>query len=69
MAEIKIEKKKRPVWPWLLLILLLALLVWAIYEVTQEPHEARLQQPPAGSAVATALAQPSMLVAIPVSIT
>lgn len=36
MAEINIERKKRPVWPWLLLILILALLGWAIYELATE---------------------------------
>ncbi len=36
MAEINIERKKKPVWPWLLLILILALLGWAIYELVIE---------------------------------
>ncbi|MBC5994463.1 hypothetical protein [Pontibacter cellulosilyticus] len=36
MAEINIERKKRPVWPWLLLIVILALLGWAIYELVTE---------------------------------
>lgn len=33
MAEIRIEKKKKPVWPWLLLVLILLLLGWAVYEL------------------------------------
>ncbi|WP_299824875.1 hypothetical protein [uncultured Pontibacter sp.] len=36
MAEINIERKKKSVWPWLLLILLVALLIWAIYELTND---------------------------------
>ena len=36
MAEINIERKKKPVWPWLLLIVILALLGWAIYELVTE---------------------------------
>ncbi|PKV75132.1 hypothetical protein [Pontibacter ramchanderi] len=32
MAEIRIEKKKKPVWPWLLLVVILLLLGWAVYE-------------------------------------
>ncbi|EJF08562.1 MULTISPECIES: hypothetical protein [Pontibacter] len=33
MAEIRIEKKKKPVWPWILLVVILLLLGWAIYEL------------------------------------
>ena len=32
MAEINIERKKTPVWRWLLVLLLLALISWAVYE-------------------------------------
>lgn len=32
MTEIRIEKKKKPVWPWILLLVIVALLGWAIYE-------------------------------------
>lgn len=32
MAEINIERKKTPVWRWLLILLLLALIAWAVYE-------------------------------------
>lgn len=31
MAEIHIEKKKKPVWPWVLLVLILLVLGWLIY--------------------------------------
>lgn len=33
MAEINIEKKKKPVWPWILLVIILLLLGWAVYEL------------------------------------
>lgn len=39
MAEINIERKKRPVWPWILLLIILALLAWAIYEMTNDRDE------------------------------
>ncbi|CAN5919485.1 hypothetical protein BH24BAC1_BH24BAC1_07600 [soil metagenome] len=32
MAQINIERKKNPVWPWVLGLILLALIAWAIYE-------------------------------------
>jgi len=32
MAEINIERKKAPIWRWLILLLLLALIAWAVYE-------------------------------------
>ena len=38
MAEINIERKKKSVWPWLLLILILVLLGWAIYELVTEDN-------------------------------
>ena len=36
MVEINIEKKKKPVWPWILLLVILGLLIWAIYEFTND---------------------------------
>lgn len=40
MAEIKIEKKRKPFWPWLLGLLLLVLLAWGAYEVFDtDPQE------------------------------
>ena len=39
MEEINIERKKRPVWPWILLLIILALLAWAIYEMTNDRDE------------------------------
>jgi hypothetical protein len=32
MAQINIERKKNPVWPWVLGLILVALIAWAIYE-------------------------------------
>lgn len=37
MAEIKIEKKK-PVWPWIALLLVIAGLIYYIYFVDHETH-------------------------------
>ena len=39
MVEINIEKKKRPVWPWILLIVIVALLAWAIYDFVIDPDD------------------------------
>lgn len=39
MAEIKIEKKSKPVWPWLLGLLLLVLLAWGAFEVFQDDRQ------------------------------
>jgi len=51
MAEINIERKKTPVWRWLLVLLLLALIGWAIYEFvlkkeTEDTNE--IYAPPTG---------------------
>lgn len=32
MAEINIERKKKPIWPWILLLVLVALIGWVVYE-------------------------------------
>lgn len=36
MAEINIEKKKKPVWPWILLVILLVLIGWVAYEFLRD---------------------------------
>lgn len=40
MAEIKLERKKRPMWPWILLaLLLLLLIIWAIVAAMRPDEE------------------------------
>jgi len=54
MAEINIERKKKPVWPWILLLVIVALLVWAIYELTNDRGDTTLTEEPAtGMVLAT----------------
>ena len=47
MAEINIERKKRSVWPWILLLAILALLAWAIYELTNDRNDVDVEEVPA----------------------
>ena len=58
MAEINIERKKKPVWLWLLLLLVIALVVWAIYTFTNAPDETEADDAPA-----TGLVIPAHLIA------
>lgn len=53
MAEINIERKKTPVWRWLLVLLLLALIGWAIYEfvLKEENTDDTIYAPPTGLVV------------------
>jgi hypothetical protein len=47
MAEIRVERKpRRSVWPWILGLVVAALLVWALVATMNNNHrsEARLQQ-------------------------
>ncbi|MBC5772724.1 hypothetical protein H8S95_01500 [Pontibacter sp. KCTC 32443] len=44
MAEINIERKKRPVWPWILLLIILALLAWALYEMLSDRDETDVEE-------------------------
>lgn len=46
MAEINIERKKKPVWPWILLLVIVALLGWAIYEFALKNEQAYLPLTP-----------------------
>lgn len=39
MAQINIERKKNPVWPWVLGLILLALIGWAIYEFAYKRNQ------------------------------
>ncbi|GGG15749.1 hypothetical protein [Pontibacter amylolyticus] len=54
MAEIHIEKKKKPVWPWILLVVILLLLGWAVYELFLRDGQVQ-----ALAAVSTLLPAPS----------
>ena len=58
MAEIRIERKKKPVWPYLLLLLIIGLIAWALYEFTNEPDEVDADQMPASGLVIPAPASP-----------
>jgi hypothetical protein len=58
MAEINIERKKKPVWLWLLLLLIIALVVWALYEFTNAPDETEVEETQTTGLVVPALDQP-----------
>ena len=53
MAEINIERKTRSGWGWILLLILLALIGWAVYkfffqDTTQYEQDKNLEQAPVG---------------------
>ncbi|HSI89464.1 MAG TPA: hypothetical protein VK927_00035 [Adhaeribacter sp.] len=53
MAEINIERKKRSGWGWLLLLVLLALIGWAVYkfffqDTSQYEQDKNLERAPVG---------------------
>ena len=47
MAEINIERKKTPVWRWLLVLILLALVAWAVYEFAYKREDDDIDEVPA----------------------
>lgn len=51
MAEIHIEKKSRPIWPWILGILLVVGLVWVVMELTDKDKQEMAYGPGATSRV------------------
>lgn len=60
MAEIEIERKKKPVWPWILLVILLAIIGWVIYEYMKDGNRIGALAPPVTSGIAAlAEAQPT----------
>jgi hypothetical protein len=58
MAEINIVRKKKPVWPYLLVLLIIALIAWALYNFTDEPNETEAEEAPATGLVIPAPPQP-----------
>ena len=58
MAEINIERKKKPVWPWVLLLLVIvALIAWALYQNSNNESETTAREAPATGAISPAPAQ------------
>ncbi|MER2996681.1 hypothetical protein [Pontibacter populi] len=49
MVEINIEKKKKPVWPWILLLIIVGLIIWAIIEFTNDRTDTETAVLPATS--------------------
>jgi hypothetical protein len=58
MAEINIERKKTPVWRWLLVLILLALLAWAVYEFAFDHTDDDYEEVPATGMVTMIPVQP-----------
>ena len=55
MAEINIERKKKSMWPWVILLLvIIALIVWALYKMTDDTSETDYEQTPATGMVSPA---------------
>src|SRR5690606_10959856 len=48
MADIRVERKGPSIWPWIVGLLVLALLIWAIAEMvdTDEPQVAEVEEVP-----------------------
>jgi hypothetical protein len=46
MVEINVERKKKPVWPWILLLLIVGLIIWAIVEMTNDNNETVIDENP-----------------------
>lgn len=46
MAEIKIEEKKRPIWPWLLVLLIIIVVVWLVVTRGNEQADPSYGAPP-----------------------
>ncbi|AKD05039.1 hypothetical protein POKO110462_17740 [Pontibacter korlensis] len=47
MAEINIERKKKPTWIWIILLLVvIALVAWALYELTDDDNEVEVDEAP-----------------------
>lgn len=50
MAEIEVQRRGPTVWPWVIGLIVLALLIWALTEVLgDEEPEVPVQEPAAGS--------------------
>lgn len=52
MAELRVERKRPRVWRWIVLLLLIALLVWAIVELFGGEDSTVIEGSPAGAMIA-----------------
>lgn len=48
MEEINIERKKKPVWPWILVLVIVGLLIWAIIDMTNDDADVELDETATG---------------------
>ena len=52
MAELRVERKRPHIWRWIVLLLLVALLVWAIVELFGGEDSTVIEGSPAGALAA-----------------
>ena len=45
MAEIRVEKKKTNIWPWIIGLILLALIIWGLSEGFNDGNDTRNEAP------------------------
>ena len=61
MAELRVERKRPRVWLWIVLLLLVALLVWAIVELFGGEDSTVIEDNPVGAQVAPDSPAPASL--------
>lgn len=59
MAELRVERKRPHIWRWIVLLLLVALLVWAIVELFGGEDSTVIEDNPVGAMSAPASPAPS----------
>lgn len=59
MAELRVERKRPNIWRWIVLLLLVALLVWAIVELFGGEESTVIEDNPVGASAAPSHSAPA----------
>ena len=52
MAELRVERKRPNIWRWIVLLVLIAIVVWALVELFGGAQPEQIEETPAGASVA-----------------
>jgi len=58
VAELRVERKRPNIWRWIVLLVLIAIVVWALVELFGAGVPGQLDETPAGASIAPEISPP-----------